>query len=104
MSRIAENLGPGLFDAETIVRAMPDGVPIDVCILFEKLALEVHSIGFTHYSARALAHRIRWHYQIEKGEREFVFNNNWTAPLARWFLKRHPDLPKYFEIRRSIHD
>lgn len=77
----------------------PDGVPVDVCLLFERLALDVAAAGFTHYSADAILHRIRWHNQIEKGNRGFKANNNWTAPLARWFLKRNPHLPKFFELR-----
>lgn len=77
----------------------PDGVPVDVCIMFERLALDVAEAGFAHYSADAILHRIRWHHQIERGNRGFKANNNWTAPLARWFLKRNPHLPKFFELR-----
>lgn len=105
MSRTCEALEPDLFAAaEAIVAAMPDGVPIDVCMMFEQLALKVAAKGFTRYSARALAHRIRWEHSIEKGDREFVFNNNWTPALARWFLSRHPSLPDFFELRRSQAD
>lgn len=77
----------------------PDGVPRNICDLFERLSLEVARRGFKRYSARAVLHRLRWHFNIEKGERDFKCNNNWTAALSRWFLKRHPELPDFFELR-----
>lgn len=76
-----------------------DDVPLEVRGHFERLALEVAARGFTHYSSDAILHRIRWHYHVEKGDREFTCNNNWTAPLARWFIARHPDMAKFFELR-----
>lgn len=79
----------------------PFPVPLDVCTLFEKLALEVFSRGWEHYSARAILHRIRWHYEIEVGERGFKANNNWTPALARWFMKLHPETGDFFHTRAS---
>ncbi len=80
----------------------PDGVPADVCELFEKLALDVHAAGWRRYSSDALLHRIRWHHHIEKGSRAFKANDHWTAPLARWFLANHPDKKGFFELRERI--
>lgn len=77
----------------------PDDIPTTVCDLFERLALEVAGRGFKRYSADSILHRLRWHFNIEKGDRGFKCNNNWTAPLARWFLGRHPELAKFFELR-----
>lgn len=85
--------------AASRVEIFPVGIPVPVCDCFERLALEVKNMGFKRYSADALLHRIRWHFQIEKGDRAFKCNNNWTAPLARWFLAKHPDLPRFFETR-----
>jgi hypothetical protein len=79
----------------------PDGVPADVCDLFERLALQVAAQGFKRYSARALLHRIRWHFHVEKGDRDFKCNNNSTPAMARWFLAAHPELPGFFETRSS---
>ena len=76
-------------------------IPPKVFELFEKLAFEVHHRGFKRYSSDALLHRIRWHFQIEKGERDFKCNNNWTPALARWFHNRHPELTGFFETRKS---
>lgn len=79
----------------------PADVPDDVADLFESLALQIAAQGFERYSARAVLHRIRWHYQVEKGLRDFKCNDHWTPGLARWFLARHPELPEFFETRRS---
>lgn len=76
-----------------------DDVPLDVRQMFERLSLQVHARGWTHYSSDAILHRIRWEMQIERGHRSFKCNNNWTAPLARWFLARHPDMVDFFELR-----
>lgn len=100
MSRIAEAFAPDLF-AALRPTAYPDGVPRDVCDLFEKLALEVYAMGFDHYSARDLTARIRWHHQIDRGDREFRVNNNWSPALARWFISRHPSMDEFFELRES---
>lgn len=77
----------------------PSGVPADVAATFETLSLDVAARGFQRYSASAIAERIRWHYAIDRGRRDFRLNNNWTAGLARWFLDRHPELPAFFETR-----
>jgi len=67
--------------------------------MFEELALEVAARGFKRYSARTIMHRMRWHHQVEQGNRTFKLNNNWSAGLSRWFLDRHPELPGFFETR-----
>lgn len=85
-------------------QAPPVGVPEDIAALFEKLALEVREAGWKRFSSDAILHRIRWYHRIEKGNRAFKANNNWTAPLARWFLERHPDMEGFFELRERITD
>jgi hypothetical protein len=82
----------------------PDGVPAEVCELFARLATEAHRSGLKHYSADAILHRVRWHEQIERGNREFKANNNWTAPLARWLMARNPAMRGFFEIRKLGHE
>lgn len=76
-------------------------IPPEVCSLFESMTMAVVHSGFDRYSADAILHRIRWHKHIEKGDRDYKCNDHWTAPLARWFLKRHPELPDFFEIREK---
>jgi len=91
-------------DLFTPRRIYPDDIPPEICDLFERFALEVAARGFKRYSSDALLHRIRWHEQIERGNREFKCNDHFTAPLARWFLARHPELQGFFETRTSKHD
>lgn len=76
-------------------------VPPEVVFLFERLAMELVDNGFVRYSARAILHRIRWHYHVEKGDKEFKCNNNWTPQLSRWFMVKYPQLDGFFAIRAS---
>lgn len=79
----------------------PAGVPPDVTALFEDLTLKIIAMGLHHYSARAVLHRIRWHEHIERGNRAFKCNNNWTPALSRWFMAKHPRHEGFFETRAS---
>lgn len=92
---------PDLLSLMTRPPEYPAGVPIEVCDLFEEVALSVRALGFDRYSARAIAHRMRWHQQIERGNREFKINNIWTPAMARWFMARHPELGAFFETREQ---
>jgi len=74
-------------------------VPLDVITMFEKLTMDVQRAGYQHYSADAILHRIRWHFRVEQGLREFKCNNNWTAELARWFMDKHPHMNGFFRTR-----
>ena len=86
--------------------APPEGIPSDVVALFDSLSLQVYQSGHERYSADAILHRIRWEMQIERGDRDFCVNNNWSSQLARWFLDQHPDLKqlKFFETRERRKD
>lgn len=79
----------------------PLGVPIEVCDLFEKIALEIKQAGWRRYSARAIVHRIRWHMKIERHEVAFKINNNVTPTLSRWAMKKNPTLMDFFETREQ---
>lgn len=81
----------------------PPGLPRDVCLLFERLAVEISGRGWKRYSSDAILHRIRWHHHIERGDRAFKANDHWTATLSRWFMNRHPELEGFFETRSSPH-
>jgi len=74
-------------------------MPIDVCQLFEELTWQVWEAGFDRYSSDAVLHRIRWTEHVERGHREFKCNDHWTATLSRWFMKKHPSMSGFFEIR-----
>lgn len=79
--------------------AYPDGIPPEVCRLFESVAGDLRRRGFARYSADAILHRLRWEFQVERGNRGFKLDNDWAAPLARWFLSRNPGAGKFFELR-----
>ncbi len=81
--------------------AYPPGVPTDVCDLFETLALDLKAKGFAYYSARDITAYMRWHERVDRGNREFVINSNWSPALARWFIARHPDMAEFFTLRES---
>lgn len=91
--------GPDLFSAQPQAEGWPEGIPQEIARLFEELALQVKAQGFKRYSADALLHRIRWHMHVERGRRDFKCNDHYTAPLARWFLRRHPEYDGFFELR-----
>jgi hypothetical protein len=86
---------PDLFD----YRRVPDGVPEQVAALFERLTFSLIDRGIAHYSSDAILHRIRWHYHVERGDREFKCNDHWTADLSRWFMNKHPRHVGFFETR-----
>ena len=79
-------------------------IPADVVLKFEELAFDVANRGYAKYSARTILHRIRWHYAIERGDREFKCNDHWSPPLARWFMQRHPKHADFFELRVSQYE
>ncbi len=89
-----------------VIKTQPtiDDVPDEVKALFEKLTLTVIARGIQRFSADAILHQIRWFQQIERGDRDFKCNNNWTSLLARWFVDRHPDHEEFFELRRCKKD
>lgn len=90
-----------LFEFAAVTTNPPAGIPEDVARLFEALALEVIGAGFERYSSDAILHQIRWKEHIERGNRNFTCNNNWTASLARWFMARHPEHRGFFETRET---
>lgn len=79
-----------------------EGVPADVCSLFDRLASDLVARGYARFSADAILHRIRWEMRVERNNRAFLVNNNWSAPLARWFLKNHPEAAGFFELRERL--
>lgn len=93
---------PGLFDRPdpSVMDAMFDADQPGVYALYAELAEKVRAAGFTRYSSDALLHRIRWHHQVERGDRDFKCNDHWTAYLARRLMREHPDFAGFFELRR----
>lgn len=79
--------------------APPADVPAEVAAMFEQYAVQLIAAGFDRYSSDAILHRIRWTHHVERGDRDFAVNNNWSAPLARWFIAKHGR--KLFETREK---
>lgn len=79
----------------------PDGVPSDVCDLFEKIAGEVRASGYERFSADAILHRIRWIYQIDRKTSAWKINNNWGPTLARWLMRKDRRFAGFFETRQA---
>lgn len=77
------------------------GIPPNVVELFEQFTMQLVDVGFTRYSSDAILHRIRWHYHVDKGDRSFKCNNNWTPRLSRWFMRKYPKHTGFFELRSS---
>lgn len=71
----------------------------EVYELLVKLARDVKARGKAKYSMKAIFERARWHYAIEKGDEEFVLNNDFTALFARLIMESEPDLAEFFETR-----
>jgi len=65
---------------------------------FESIALDLIKHGRTHYSAYAILEVIRYHTAL-RGNDEFKVNNNYRSGYARKFANKHPQYPKFFEIR-----
>lgn len=78
-----------------------EDVPDDVRTQFLDLARMLKARGYDKHSADAILHRIRWIGSIERGNREFKCNNNWTAALARWAMEIDPTLRGLFELREK---
>ena len=93
-------------DGQTDLLDVPleQDIPIDVRNLFEKLTLQIINTGRKRYSADSILHRIRWHFSIEHGNRDFKCNDHWTSELARWFHNKHPEHAGFFVTRKSRFD
>jgi len=79
-------------------------VPREIIELFEKLALEAAAAGWEKYSARTVAERIRWHYHVDIGNRDFKLGNNWVPYMSRWFMLTYPHLEGFFAKRTADAD
>lgn len=72
----------------------------EVFRLFREYAESIRSQGWPRYSSDAILHRIRWHHQVEKGERDFKLNDHYTSRYARLLMEIDPSFRGFFELRR----
>ena len=72
----------------------------DIIQLFLKFAREAQDAGHKRYGIKAIVERVRWEVQIVKRhDRDFYINNSFTSRLARYLVKRDPQLYGLFEFR-----
>ncbi len=69
--------------------------------LFTKYAQEVKDIGFSHYSAKAVFERVRWHVAIKTVSTtdKFKLNNNFTSRYARMLITMDSTFDGFFRNR-----
>ena len=67
--------------------------------LFREYAEQIRARGFNRYSADAILHRIRWWHHIERGDRDFAINNNFSSRYARLLMEVDPSFVGFFEVR-----
>lgn len=70
--------------------------------LFKKFSIEASNSGRSHYSAKAIFERIRWHIEIETKGSDLKLNNNYTAYYARLFHLDQPELDGFFRVRKLV--
>lgn len=68
--------------------------------LFLRFTLQLKAQGRTHYSAKAVMERIRWHVDVEtKGGEGFKINNSWTSRYTRLLEQLFPEHAGFYEKR-----
>lgn len=72
--------------------------------LLVSLARDVKRRGIKRYSIKSVYERARWHYLIDKDNRDFTLNNDFTAMYARLIMSQEPDLKNFFETRKRVHE
>ena len=70
-----------------------------VYAMFRRFTLQTIDAGRSHYSARAIFHRMRWHTGVETKGDEWKLNNNYSRYYARLFMREHPQHDAFFETR-----
>lgn len=97
----APDFGPHLdaleLAAKDFLRAHPDAWQ-----MFCRYAHELIRSGREHGGAKAIAERIRWDCatSAHRDERlDFVWNNSFTAPIARAFARTYPEHADFFRFR-----
>ena len=67
---------------------------------FREYAEELYQRGHRRYSADMILGRIRWHFQIEKGDRDWKVNDHFTSRYARLLMSTYGKFAGFFELRR----
>jgi hypothetical protein len=72
----------------------------EVWVLFKRLAKEAMMTGIKHYSAYAIVHQIRWHYNIERTDINFKIADKNVPFYARMLIAVSPEYEGFFRINK----
>ena len=68
--------------------------------LILRFSRQAKDAGHTHYSMRAIMHRLRWHLNVETKDPDgFKINNNYSQDYAMKVMEENPDLEGFFRLR-----
>lgn len=67
--------------------------------LFFRFADQAWDSGRRTLGAKLIVERIRWETMVESQGDDFKVNNNYTAYLARMYVRQKPDRSKLFRFR-----
>jgi len=92
-------LAPVLWQRGEAWRHTPAGA--EISNRFMRLAVGLKRRGWKRFGSKAIVERLRFHYALAHGPDEggFRINNNMTAYLSRWAMRRNPELDGFFETR-----
>jgi hypothetical protein len=69
--------------------------------MFKRYAYIAKQKGYTHFSANAITHRMRWELAFERPEGEqFKINDHYSARMARELEEEVPEFTGFFRSRR----
>lgn len=71
----------------------------EVYRLFCNFAQDLIKWGHTRGSAREIVEQIRWHGRLSFSRDTYGINNDHIPKYARKWLSKHPEHPKFFELR-----
>ena len=72
--------------------------------LFCRFTMNLIAVGWKHYSARTVIHRIRWHVDTQTNDPCFKINNNHSPFYARKFMAQYPQHDGFFHTRDAEAD
>jgi len=93
----------GTPEAEASFAAFDAAHP-EVWAMFERFTFEAIRRGYSHHSADAVMHRVRWETSANANGKPFKVNNNHVAFYARSFHRKHPLHAGFFRTRKSKAD
>jgi hypothetical protein len=62
-------------------------------------SLQMKKAGRRKYGMKAIAERVRFHFDLTTDDAQFKFNNNYTSRYARLLMKQVPELQGFFDMR-----